>query len=136
MTLPDFVSPMSDEYAVAQTHPSYWNYSGTIFIGILLLPVFGVGLLFLLWARICVRTTCYVATSMRIVAKTGWLNTRQIEIRMQDIRGIEVERTLMQRILGIGDVEIGTAATEGSEIVMCGVVDPEGFVKNVNALRR
>ena len=135
MTLPSFISPLPGERAVAETHPSYWNYHGAIIVGILLLPVFGVGLAFLAWVRICVQTTCYVATTARVVAKSGWLNTRQTEVRIVDIRGVNVRRSLIQRILGIGDVAIGTAATDRTEIVMHGIVDPEEFVRQVNAQR-
>lgn len=136
MTLPAFISPMPGEIAVVETHPSHWNYLGTILLGILLIPVLGIGLIVLLWEWIAVRSACYVATNTRIVAKTGWLNTRQIEVRIDDIRGISVKRTLMQRILGIGDVAVGTSATEGVEIVMRGVVNPEEFVRNVNKQRQ
>lgn len=136
MTLPTFISPMTGETAVAETHPSHWNYFGTILLGILLIPLFGIGLFILLWEHINVKSTCYVATSARIVAKTGWLNTRQVEVRIGDIRGVSVNRSLKQRILGIGDIAVGTSATDGVEIVMRGVVDPEGFVRHVNAQRQ
>ena len=135
MTMPKFISPLSGEIMVAETHPSYWNYLGEIFAGVLLAPVLGVGLIFLAWVYICVKTTCYVATNSRVIAKTGWLNTKQVEVRIVDIRGVNVNRTFVQRLLGIGDIGIGTAATEGTEIVMRGVVEPEDFVKKVNAQR-
>lgn len=135
MTLPDFISPLAGETGMAETHPSCWNYFGTIVLGVLLIPVAGAGLLFLAWVCICVKTTCYIATDARVVAKTGWLNIHQTEVRIEDIRAVNVKKTLMQRILGIGDISIGTAATEGAEIVMRGVVDPDGFVSRVNSCR-
>jgi len=136
MILPKFISPIPGETAVAETHPSHWNYFGTIVVGIILIPLFGVGLVFLIWEYICVRTTCYVATNARVISKTGWLNTQQTEVRIEDIRGVNVNRTFIQRILGIGDVAIGTSATEGTEIVMRGVVAPEDFIRLVNEQRR
>lgn len=133
--MPKFMIPLPGETLVAQTHPSWWKHFGTVFLGILLTPVVGIGLFMLLWVLICVKTTCYVATNARVVSKTGWLNTKQTEVRIADIRGVDIKRTFLQRILGIGDIEIGSAATEGAEIVMRGVVDPEGFVRAVNAQR-
>lgn len=73
---------------------------------------------------------------MRVVCKTGWLNIQKTDIRIGDIRGINVTRSLMQRIIGTGDIAISTAATEKAEITMRGVVDPEGFVSQVNAQRK
>lgn len=135
MTLPEFVSPLAGEMGIAETHPSHWKYLGTIALGILLTPLV-VGLLILWWEYICVKKTCYVVTNARVISKTGWLNTQLVEVRISDIRGVNVNRTLMQRILGIGDIAIGTSATEGTEIVMKGVVDPENFVRHVNEQRR
>ena len=134
--MPSFVSPVAGEVAVAETHPSWWNYFGSVVMGVLLIPVAGIGLLMLLWTYICIKTTCYVATNARVIAKTGWLNTKQVEVRIEDIRGVNFERTFWQRIFGIGDIAIGTAATAGSEIVMKGVTDPEGFVAAINEQRR
>lgn len=136
MDMPGFVSPMSGETPVAVTHPSWWNYFGTVVVGVLLIAAFGLGLLVLLWVHVCVKTTCAVATSKRVIVKSGWLNTRQTEVRIEDIRGVNLSRTIWQRIFGIGDIAIGTAATEGAEIVMKGVTDPEAFVAAVNAQRR
>ena len=136
MTMPSFVSPVAGEVAVTETHPSWWNHFGSVVMGVLLTPVVGIGLLILLWTRICIKTTCYVVTNARVIAKTGWLNTKQIEVRIEDIRAVNFERTFWQRIFGIGDIAIGTSATAGAEIVMEGVTDPEEFVAAINAQRR
>ena len=93
----------------------------------------GLGLLVLLCTRICVKKTCYVVTNFRVIAKTGWLNTKQTQIRIADIRGVNINCTFSQRIHGIGEVAIGTAATGGAEIVMRGVLDPKTFVTAINS---
>lgn len=134
--MPTFIIPMRGEVMVVQTRPSAWNYLATIVVGVLLLPLFGVGLLFLAWVYVCIKTTCYVATNMRVICKTGWLNIQTTEVWIADIRGVNVTRNLMQRIIGTGDIAIGTAATEKAEITIQGVVAPEDFVAKVNAQRR
>ena len=133
MNRPDFINPMPGERMVAQTRPLFWNYSGNLVLGIWLIPVIGVGLLVLLCTRMCIKKTCYVVTNFRVIAKTGWLNTKQTQIRIADIRGVNIYCTFSQRILGIGDVAIGTAATRGAEIVMRGVLDPKTFVTAINS---
>ena len=135
MKMPSFVSPMSGEELVAETKPTYWNYAGSILLGLVLLAFMGVGLLVWLWVLIEVETTHYLATNRRVVAKTGWLSTKLTEVMISDIRGINCNRTLWQRIIGAGDIAIGTAATEGVEIVMRGVVSPDDFIKAINAQR-
>ena len=135
MEMPKFVSPIAGEVMVAETHPSRWNYFGSIVMGILFIPLL-VGVVILWWIHICIKSSCYVATNMRVIAKTGWLNTKQVEVRIADIRSVNLERTFRQRLFGTGDIAINTAATAGSEIVMLGVTDPEQFVNMINAQRK
>lgn len=52
---------------------------------------------------------------------------RQPRLRFEDIRGVEPEQTIWQRMLNIGDVAIGSAMTEGVEILMRGVADPRAI---------
>ena len=68
----------------------------------------------------------YVIDSRGIEARVGILSTHQriTRVRFEDIRSVETEQTLMQRLLDIGDVEIGTAATGEIEILFDGVPTP------------
>lgn len=50
---------------------------------------------------------------------------RQIRsIRVKDLRNVNVRQSIMQRILGIGDVEFSSAAGGGVEVVFFGIADP------------
>lgn len=68
----------------------------------------------------------YIIDSRGLESKVGilGLNQRITRVRFEDIRSIEIEQTVMDRILDIGDVEIGTAAVEGIEMVLCGIAAP------------
>lgn len=55
------------------------------------------------------------------------LNLRQPRLRYEDIRGIEPQQTLWERILGIGSVLIGSAMTQDVEITMAGVPNPRAI---------
>jgi uncharacterized membrane protein YdbT with pleckstrin-like domain len=48
---------------------------------------------------------------------------------------MSVRQSLVGRLLGVGDVTIGTAATGDAEIVMRGVRDPSGIVAAIDGLR-
>jgi uncharacterized membrane protein YdbT with pleckstrin-like domain len=69
----------------------------------------------------------YAVDSRGIEAKTGILSMHQriTRVRYEDIRSIELEQTLLGRMLDIGDVEISTAATGAVEIVFQGIAAPE-----------
>lgn len=55
------------------------------------------------------------------------LNLRQPRLRWEDIRGVEPNQTLWERILGIGSVLIGSAMTQDIEIIMSGVGNPRAI---------
>lgn len=70
-----------------------------------------------------------------VVATFGIVSRRSTQVRVADIRGMSVQQSIMERILGVGHVTIGTAATGDAEIVMRGVRDPSGIVATIDGLR-
>lgn len=56
----------------------------------------------------------------------GLFGRKVRSIRLQDLRNINVNQTLMQRILGVGDVEFSSSAGSDVEVVFFGVSDPMG----------
>ncbi len=45
-------------------------------------------------------------------------------IRVEDLRNVNVSQTVMQRLLGVGDVEFSSAAGGDIEVIFFGVADP------------
>ena len=72
--------------------------------------------------------TEYVIDGRGVEAKIGIVSLmlRQPRLRFEDIRGVEPSQTILERILGIGHLEIGSAMKEDVEIIMEGVGDPRG----------
>jgi len=62
-----------------------------------------------------------------IEGRTGVLSFSQnlVRIRYEDVRGVESDQGILGRLLNYGDVQIGTAASSGMEIVMYGVLAPK-----------
>ncbi len=124
-----------EETTVFVLHPSPWLYGLQILGGILLIPLV-IGLFILLKTYIAIHFTVYKVTTRRVVVQTGWLNRNQVEIWVKDMRAVNLRQDLWQRIIGIGDVAIGTAATGGTEIQMHGLRNAQAVVDKINALRR
>jgi uncharacterized membrane protein YdbT with pleckstrin-like domain len=67
-----------------------------------------------------------------LLSKTGveyfggllWVNKTMFKVRYEDIVGIETKQTLLERMLNVGDILIGTAATGGVEIQLEGISSP------------
>lgn len=71
----------------------------------------------------------YVIGSDHALCETGRLSLRKRETRIdyENVRGIEIDESLLQRIFGVGDLKIGSSMQSEIEIYMSGVRNPEYF---------
>ena len=79
----------------------------------------------------------YIIDSKGVEAQMGLvsMSLRQPRLRFEDIRGVEPNQTLVQRILGIGDLLVGSAMTFEVEIIMEGIANPRGVQQLINRER-
>ncbi len=77
---------------------------------------------------------CHPST-MRIIVKRGWIAKLQNEVWIKDMRAVNLIQGVWQRIIGVGNVSIGTAATAGTEISIVGIIKPQVVVDKINSLR-
>ena len=71
----------------------------------------------------------YVIDERGVEAQIGLvsLSLRQPRLRYEDIRGVEPNQTIWERLFGIGSVLIGSAMTQDVEVVMGGVANPRAI---------
>ena len=71
----------------------------------------------------------YIIDSRGVEAQIGLvsMSLRQPRLRWEDIRGVEPNQTIWERMLGIGSVLIGSAMTQDVEIIMEGVANPRAI---------
>lgn len=141
------------EYSIAEIRRSYWYYSGQIMLGAIFVSA-GAALLLkgfqpmdlgfvvlilglIAWAIIPIehRSVSWRITSDRLMEQRGILATARREVELQDIRSIEVTRRLRQRLAGLGDVIIASAASADYMIRMTDVWDPDGVAETVRKAR-
>jgi len=102
---------LAGEKVLYRAHLSLWSLSLLIFLGLLLLVVV-VGLLILIAAWIQYRTTEFAVTDRRIIAKTGFVSRRTVEMFLDKVESLNVEQTVPGRMFGYGTVTVrGTGAT-------------------------
>ncbi len=79
--------------------------------------------------NLCLRiyNVRYIVDGAGIEGWDGILSLRQTitKVRHEDIRSIETDQTLFQRVLDTGDIYISTAATGDVEITFKGVASPK-----------
>ncbi len=66
----------------------------------------------------------YTINGETIESREGLIARKVKSIRIQDLRNINVNQSLWQRILGVGDVEFSSAGGSGIEVSFRGVSDP------------
>jgi uncharacterized membrane protein YdbT with pleckstrin-like domain len=141
------------EYSIAQVRRSYWYYLGQIVVGAILtgagvwfiyqgpqtarvgLAVMVIGIVTWAIVPLSQRTVSWRITSDRLIEQRGLLATTRREVELQDIRSIEVSRRLLQRLIGLGDVVIASAASADYMIRMSDVYDPDGIAETVRKAR-
>lgn len=104
--------------------PSHLCYLAHYILGALLLLVFGLGLLFILYALLDRNTRIYTLTNRRVMSKAGIISRNIHEVGLKDIRNINLKQGIMERLFGLGTVEIASAGTAGVEVRFVGVRDP------------
>ncbi len=141
------------EYALTRILPSWWHFTGPLAFAaiVLMLAVaattapkgdvrvgaVGVALAGLLVARVSLlrRNTSWSLTSDRVIERHGFLATRRREMELSDVRSIEVERGAMQRMLGLGDLKVASAASGDFMIKMFDIPDPERMAEILRKAR-
>lgn len=100
----------------------------------LLLTVAGVAwaaLAYLNWLRLL-----YVITSSEIYVKYGLVSRDVTQIRLSRIQNTTFEQSVLQRLLGYGDVRIYTAGTGTDDIHFNDVPDPETVTQLLSDVMR
>jgi uncharacterized membrane protein YdbT with pleckstrin-like domain len=118
---------IKDERVVHVGHISLWSLWGYIALGIVLLPVFGAGLIFLVIAFVKYKTTELAITTRRVIAKFGFIRRRTVELNINKVESIQVDQSVMGRILGYGTLVISGAGTPQAPIP--GISNPIAFRK-------
>lgn len=104
---------------------SLWSLAHLIALGIVLLPLFGAGLVFLAWAWIRYKTTELAVTNKRVIAKFGFISRHTTELNINKIEGIQVIQSVMGRIFNFGTLIISGTGVQQAPIP--GISNPLEF---------
>jgi hypothetical protein len=112
----DLISLQSDEQFLGNVSFHWFGWWTYILAGLLLIPVFGIGLVILYLVYRAKKKSGCVVTSERIVhTKAGLLSAETIEVRMSDVRSISTFEGVFR-----GGVKVDTGAGE----IAIGVTNP------------
>jgi len=139
------------EYSLIRIFPSWWRFSANFVVAVLLLgaSVFLVtksqqrmaavalvaSFLVAIVAILARRSTSWSITSERLIEYRGILLSRRREVELADIRSVEVSRRLVQRMLGLGNVMVASAASADFLIRLEDVVHPDDIAEMLRQAR-
>ncbi len=150
--------PASAEQAVWTGSVSHLHYTGKWFVILLLLaaiigsfwlilPAYDLmlwaaraGLLFLAllltgWIQLDRRRRKYAVTNRRVSVEYGIVNKTSNEIRIQDIRSINLSKKGLSGLLGIGRVEFSSAASDDADVIFWNTPEAEKVRDLVRSLQ-
>lgn len=104
---------------------SLWSLAPLFIIGLLLLPFWGIGLLFWISAAIKYFTTELAITNKRVIAKFGLISRTTIEINIQKIESIQVNQGILGRIFNFGSIVVAGAGNPQAPVP--GISNPLRF---------
>jgi membrane protein YdbS with pleckstrin-like domain len=132
---------ISAEQLMWSGRPSHWNFLFSwllafLFVGAgafcvwiyfsggtspLLLVPGAIGILILLYIYISRARQRYVVTNRKVEIQTGLVVKSSNEIRVKDIRSINVTKHGFAGFIGIGSVEFSSAATDRAEVIFVNI---------------
>ena len=81
----------------------------------------GGGLSIIWWANLDKKNTVFTVTSRRVMAKRGIMSKSTQEVTMKDIRTINFTQGILERIYGLGTVQICSAGTGNIDVQFAGI---------------
>ena len=118
---------VKDERVVHIGHISLWSLAVPIGLGILLLIVFGLGLIFLGYAYVKYKTTELAITNRRVIVKFGFISRRTVELNINKVETVQVDQSVLGRLFDFGTLVISGAGTAQEPIA--GIAEPMAFRK-------
>ena len=116
---------------------SFWLVPPTL--GPILWPVRAVFLVLALlvfgWIQLDRRRRRYTVTNKRVAVDFGIVNRVSNEVRISDIRSINLQKTGVSGLLGIGRVEFSSSATDDADVIFWNTPEAEKVRDLVRSLQ-
>ena len=133
-------SPEHEEETLWTGSVSHWHYAGKWFFAVLLLAILiatffvhwisdpatqwimrgillAIALVIVGWIRLDRSGRKYVVTNRRVTVEFGIISKQSNELRIQDIRSINLATTGLSGLAGIGRLEFSSAASDDADVI-------------------
>jgi uncharacterized membrane protein YdbT with pleckstrin-like domain len=109
---------------IYEAHPAMFRAHPFWFIlSVLLIAAFGVGIIILLYWYVKTRATALTVTDQELMYERGILSKDRTSVSLKHIRSVNIAQGFINRIFGVGTVQISTAGDE-PEFTIADMPDP------------
>jgi len=123
------------EKTLWEGNPSHLNYLFAYIIGGLLVFGYGLGLLVILIAIIDRKSKVFTITNKRVKSKAGIISRSIHEVFVKDIRSVNLQQGVLERLFGLGTINVGSAGTAGIEVSFKGILQPIEIKEKIQKLK-
>ena len=115
------------EGTLLQINPVMFRSNPVGFIlSVILIAAAGAGLVILAIWWLKTKAAMLTVTNKRTIQRTGLISKKTTEVLHRDVRNIQIDQSVFQRLFGVGSIGISSAGQSGIEILFTGVRDPDG----------
>lgn len=118
-------TPLTSEHPIWEGNPSHWNNFGAYVLSVILLPVFGLGLILFLVKYLELRYTRYRLTDQRLQITQGVFSRTTKNLELYRVKDLRLDRSFLQRMVGIGSIAMVTSDFVLKNFSLEGVPDSE-----------
>ncbi|MBL4853475.1 MAG: PH domain-containing protein [Robiginitomaculum sp.] len=122
-------SLMRDEKVIYEGKVSIWSLIPLFIIGLITIMFF-VGIIFWVIAILRYMTTELAFTNKRVIAKTGFISRKTIELNLAKVESVQVQQGIIGRIFNYGSLIISGAGNPQTPI--SGISSPMSFRQSLN----
>jgi uncharacterized membrane protein YdbT with pleckstrin-like domain len=120
--------------AAAATFFFRFSESDTV-LWIIRAALFGLAIIVVLWIQLDRIGRKYAVTDRRVSCEYGIINKNSNEVRVQDVRSINLRKTGISGLLGIGTVEFSSAATDDADVTFWNIPEAQKIRDLVRSLQ-
>ena len=125
------------EETLLEAHPAMFRNNPVGFVlSVILVAAAGVGLVILGIWWLHTKAATLTVTNKRTIQRTGLFSRKTTEVLHRDVRNIEIDQSISQRMFGVGRIGIASAGQSGIEIQFSGIRDPDGVKALIDCYRQ
>jgi len=95
-------------------------------------PIFlGLAMLIFLYVAYKKFSWKFTLDSKRVSRHNGLISRNQQSVRIKDLRSVEMDQSIFQRMFGIGDLLFYSAGSDRAEVIFYGIKQPKEWRDNI-----